>query len=278
MHYKGYKEPQYNTPDHLLRGQDIVRQLLIDDFSIHVKQLANAAHVSQGIIRGWMTDWKKQGFNYGLEEGGDIVKLTPKTKKKIVAVVDKYDLDNKEELFVFHYLKTFNATTAAARAGYPTNNAHNAGYKLMKKPNIRKALVAIKAERDEELLVDSMDIIKQYVKIAFADITDVVMFKGTELQLRSSTKVDGQLINEIKQGKDGISVKLIDKIEALKRLERYFFLMPDQAKIEIEKEKFKLQKAKLLLDIQQAQKTTITKDNVGILKEKMLARKKKVKE
>lgn len=271
MSYKDYKQPQYNTPEHLAEAKIKVRKLVEEDFSIHPKQLANAVRVSQGIIRGWLKEWEP--LSLGREERGDIVALSNKTRKKISEVVDKYELDEKEELFVFHYLKTFNATTAAARAGYSTTNAHNAGMKLLKKPHIKVALKKIKEERDEELLVDSMDIIKQYIKIAFADITDVVQFKGETVLLRSSKAVDGQLISEIKQAKDGVSIKMEDRMQALRRLEQYFFLLPDQAKIEIEKEKFKLQKAKLLLEVQEAQKSSVSHDNVNILKEKMEKRK-----
>ena len=62
------------------------------------------------------------------------------------------------------------------------------------------------------------------------------------VRFRESTDVDGTLIAEVKQGKDGASIKLLDKMKALEWLTKYFEINPeskykkeyDQHKLEIE--------------------------------------------
>lgn len=52
----------------------------------------------------------------------------------------------------------------------------------------------------------------------------------------------------MKQGKDGVSVKLHDKTRALDVLSRYIDLLPDKHKRMVEEEKLKMQREKLELD------------------------------
>lgn len=267
MSYKSYTEPEYCTPEHLKKAKKLIYNALKADPFTHPKQLRNLAKVSQTFVRQCLREFKEQGITF-LGEEGDIVALSSKTKKTIKTLAEKYDLDEKEELFVFHYMKCFNATTAAARAGYPVNNSHAHGSKLLKKKKIQEALKAIRADRDEELLCDGMDVIRQYMKIAFADITDVCQFKDDLVLLRSSKAVDGTLINEIKQSKDGVSVKMEDRLQALKRLEVYFGLSTDVMKVELEK-------VKLLLQIQENQNNAGKGKDLEVLRAKMADRKKK---
>ena len=49
--------------------------------------------------------------------------------------------------------------------------------------------------------------------------------------LKGSGQTDGQVITEIKEGKDGITIKMADKMKALDRLSAYLRILPeDQVK------------------------------------------------
>ncbi|WP_176522222.1 terminase small subunit, partial [Bacillus cereus] len=115
------------------------------------------------------------------------------------------------------------------------------------------------------------DVLKEYIKIAFADITNYVTFGQREVELEplektsvdeegnevtefitetrmmnyidlaESDMVDGSIITEVKQGRDGISIKLADKMKALDKLAQYFDLVPDNFKRQIEEERHKMQ-------------------------------------
>jgi phage terminase small subunit len=256
---KGYTQKQ------LMALKEAAKKKFIDELgAVSVKVLARVARVPQSYVRKWMKEenWK----DLIVEEKGDKVTLSEETKKAISEDADQFDLSEEERLFCFHYLKTFNATTAAARAGYSSAFCYKKGCDLMNTPKIQSFLKHIKSCRDTELFIDSIDIIRQYANIAFADITDVVIFKGDELRMRSNTEVDGKLISELAQTKDGgFKIKLYDKLEALKRLERFYIF-------DFEKEKLKLARAKVLMDIEQTRNTNKANADIGLLKQKMEAR------
>ena len=65
-----------------------------------------------------------------------------------------------------------------------------------------------------------------WAKIAFADMNDYVNVSGAGVMLKGSGQTDGQVITEIKEGKDGITIKMADKMKALDRLSSYFRVLP----------------------------------------------------
>src|SRR5690606_34518495 len=74
-----------------------------------------------------------------------------------------------------------------------------------------------------------------------------VMETVNYVELKDSSQVDGTIITEVSQGKDGIKVKLADKMKALEKLEKYFDLLPDKHKRRIEEEKLRLEQDKFKL-------------------------------
>ena len=100
--------------------------------------------------------------------------------------------------------------------------------------SIKQELYRLKAELQQDNFVDVQDWIQEYVKQAFADIADFTEFDrevvefndGSEgpvvfVRLKDSDKIDGTLIQEVKKGKDGVSVKLYDKQKAMSELMKY---------------------------------------------------------
>ena len=79
---------------------------------------------------------------------------------------------------------------------------------------------------------------REYMKIAFADITDFVEFGSKKtrvfnedgefsdvdrsfVKLKDSSSVDGSVLQEVKVGRDGVAIKLLDKMKALDTLKKY---------------------------------------------------------
>ncbi len=201
----------------------------------------------------------------------------PNMELQILEELEDADLTDMQRLFCLHYLRTFNATQSAIKAGYAPDSAHVQGSRLLSNDKIKREVRRLKAEMSRELFIDAINILEQYAKIAFADITEFVDF-GTELvpmmasgspiiitnqdtgkkepllkevnvmRFKGSWMVDGQLISEVKQGKDGASIKLLDKMRALEKLEQYFDVIPDEWKRKIDEEKLAIDKAKLDLE------------------------------
>lgn len=209
-----------------------------------------------------------------------------KVEKKIEAVekLEEADLTEKQRLFCLFYIKSFNATMSAIKAGYAKNSAHVEGYRLLRNDKVKAEIKRLKGSMQQDIFIDAMDVLRKYIEIAFADITDYVEFGQKEVQamgafgpiyvgegedaeplmktvnyvdLKESHEVDGTILGEVKQGKDGVSIKLLDKMKALEKLEKYFDLIPDTWKRKIEEEKLELQKHKYKSEEEESQSKVI---------------------
>jgi len=182
--------------------------------------------------------------------------------------VDNEDgsLTDKQRIFVIEYLRDFNATRSAIAAGYSKKTAHVIGWENLRKPNIQAEIKRHKEAMVEELGVGVQRIIAEYMKIAFADISEYVefgrqdvpmlngegepmldpetgeqmMFKQNFVAFKNSDEIDGTLISEVKQGKDGVSIKLHDKMKALEKLEKYVGFMSEEQRLKLEKAKLEV--------------------------------------
>lgn len=153
------------------------------------------------------------------------------------------DLTDREMQFCEQYVKNFNVKLAAIKAGYCVNNpnsAHTYGARLRGRPSCARYIAWLKAGISSKAQVTVLDIIDQYMRIAFADITDFVEVNGNSIRLKHGSTIDGQLVASVRRGKDGISYELHDKMKALDKLDRYFDVMPADWKQKIEERKVEL--------------------------------------
>jgi phage terminase small subunit len=193
------------------------------------------------------------------------------TKKEPEPIIENDDLTDKQKLFCLYYLKYFNATKAYKKAyecSYKVANVE--GYRNLVKPSIKSEIDRLKAERQKGIYIDGMAVLQKYIDIAFADITDFVQFGRKEVprtnilgepiinengepevdyynyvDFTNAGDVDGSLIAEVKQGKDGVSIKLADKMRALEMITKYTELLPEAQKKRLEQEKLKLEIEKI---------------------------------
>lgn len=203
-----------------------------------VKVLSRRGKVPQAVIRKWMRD--EDWANKVKEDPGDKVILSDETKDFISSHAEQYGLSEAEEAFCYHFLKTRNATASALRAGYSSSFSHQKAFGLLQKENIQEFLKDARSQMCQELFIDTMDIVDMYAKIAFADITDFVTFGPRGVVPLKSDSVDGQLICKIKEGRDGFSVELADKMKALEKLSNYLGVTPqdilDKVKVDVMKD------------------------------------------
>lgn len=149
-------------------------------------------------------------------------------------------LNEKQRRFCEVYVRNFNVILSAKQAGYSTKCAHVIGYQLRQKPHINRYICWLKIRISKRCEVTTMDIIDHYARIAFADITDFIAINGNTVALVPGDMIDGQIIKQVKQGRDGITVELYDKMQALDKLERFFDVMPKDWKQKIEERKVEL--------------------------------------
>lgn len=217
---------------------------------ISMAELARRHGVKPGTLRS-RKNREKWGESVATE------KKNVSTVKRPKMVIENDDLTEKQKLFCLLYLQYFNATKAY-REAYPEvtyNTARTEGAKLLAKPCVKTELTRLKAELQQDMYMSVKDLVKEYAKQAFADITDFVEFgqdkfyddEGTERKrnyvlLKDSEEVDGTLVQEVKQGRDGVTVKLHDKQRAMEALMKY--LTVDDID-DLKREKLRLENEKL---------------------------------
>lgn len=223
---------------------------------------------------GWSRDPTKKDATKKKKVATPSKRMQPKKESHLV--IDNDDLTDKQKEFCLYYIKYFNATKAYQKAyGCAYTTARTNGSALLANTNISEEIDRLKSEQAFELKLDARDILQKYIDIAFADITDFVDFgqeKSPELDhnlepmidengdeitysfsyvnLKNHDEVDGTLITEVKKGKDGISVKLADKMKALEMLSKYFDLLSDNDKKKLQEEKLRTEIAKVKSETQ----------------------------
>lgn len=211
------------------------------------------------------------------------------TKKQKVAtlepVIETDDLTDKQKMFCLYYIKYFNATKAYQKAyGVDRTTAESIAYRLMGNDGVRREIERLKQERFNGVLLDAQAILQKYIDIAFADITDFVDFGQREMpeldhngepmidengeeitysysfvNLKNNDEVDGTLITEVKKGKDGVSVKLADKMKALEFLSKYTDLLSENDKKRLQEEKLRMEISKLQSNDETSQESQVAK-------------------
>ena len=244
---------------------------------IKLSDLAMQLNIPDSRIRKWKSvdkwDEELKGA-FQLTKGSvpiekDTKKQQKKKKKEPIAkeveeVIENGDLTEKQRLFCLYYIEDFNATKAYKRAydcNYDTARAE--GCKNLAKPSIKKEIDRLSGECLEEQEIQSKllnkRLLETYIKIAFTDITDYVSFGRRQIELpdgprvvnyvdlNESSEVDGTIITEISQGKEGVKVKLADKMRALEFLAKYngMLSVDVKEKLELERKKVEIAQSKV---------------------------------
>jgi phage terminase small subunit len=241
--------------------------------SITNRAIAEQLNVPEKTIGAWKSKDKWNEKLNGVLQSK--IRSTPIKKEKPKKVIpdEEVTLDNflkdselteMQRIFCLYYVKSFNATQSAINAGYSSATAHVQGPRLLGNVRVRDEIKRVKEAMRQELFIDAMDVLNKYIKIAFSDITDFLTFGQRDVPVigmmgpvldedgkqvmkevnyvdfKESGFVDGTIISEVKQGKDGVSIKLEDRMKALDKLSLYFDLFPDKFKRQIEEEKLKI--------------------------------------
>lgn len=233
-------------------------------------EIASQLSIPEGTVRRWKCTHKWD--NERSDKKANVRKRkkeeNSKNKKAIADEVDQVlentDLTDKQRLFCLHYIRCFNATKAYKKAyGCSYDVANSEGYKLLVNPCIREEIQRLKKNRLNREMLDESDIFQKYMDIAFSDITDYVTFGQEEVpvmamygpveikdeetgkkvpltkrinvvKFKESSEVDGTLITEVKQGRDGASIKLADRMKALDWLAEHMDMATEEQRAKID--------------------------------------------
>lgn len=248
------------------------------------KEIAEKYGVTINTVKSWKTryKWSKDGKKSVHTKTGKV--CTQKTdknnvKKEAIAeaveqVIENTELTDKQRLFCVLYVKCFNATKAYQKAyEVDYNTAASIGYRLLENDGVKKEIQRLKKNRLNREMLDESDIFQKYMDIAFSDMTDFVEFGQEDVpvmavygpvqikdeetgekktltkrvnvvRFKDSSEVDGTLIAEVKQGKDGASIKLPDRMKALEWLTEHMYMATEEQRARIENIKAKTEQIK----------------------------------
>ena len=232
-------------------------------------EIASQLNLPEGTVRSWKNryNWDdKSNATLQKKKRNVAKKINVKNKAAedtVNQVMENTELTDKQRLFCVLYIRCFNATKAYRKAyGCSYEVANSEGYRLLVNPCIRDEISRLKRNRLNREMLDEHDIFQRYMDIAFSDMTDFVEFGREKIQVmsafgpvmvpdpetgekvplmqevntirfRESAEVDGSLIAEVKQGKNGASVKLMDRLKALDWLADHMNLATEEQRARI---------------------------------------------
>lgn len=266
--------------------QRVEQAKVLYDEGLKLIDIANQLGIPEGTVRSWKN---RYNWDCNVAKEKRNVAKNKKNKKQnqeepsvnvVSSIIENPELTDKQRLFCIHYIRCFNATKAYQRAyacGYEAAMIN--GSRMLRNDKVKKEILRLKQERLNREFLSEVDIFQKYMDIAFADITDYMTF-GTEevpvmalygpvkvkdpetgeektltrivntVRFKASSEVDGSILSEVKQGKDGASIKLADRMKALAWLAAHMDIATaeQQAKINQINAQTELLKAKAQLD------------------------------
>jgi phage terminase small subunit len=228
-------------------------------------EIADILGVAPGTVRSWKNRYKwddatqRDKRNVAEEKKQKKDRIPPAVK----SVMENDDLTDQQKEFCLLFSRSFNATQSYLKAfGSTYNTARTEGSRLLAKPSIKTEITRLKEERYTRAYLSEEDIFQRYMDIAFSDIGDYVWFgremvpvmgpfgplmeklpDGTEqplmkeinsVRFREASEVDTSLLAEVKQGKDGSSIKLMDRMKALEWLADHMDIATEKQKLELQ--------------------------------------------
>ena len=232
------------------------------------KDIAAKYGVSINTVKSWKKRyaWSRNKKTECIQKGCTQNKKGAHKKEAVAEdvsqVVINDELTDQQQLFCLYQSRMFNYTKAYMKAypGCTYASAAVLGSRLMKNQLIRKTIEQLKQNHMNREMLKQEDIFQKYMDIAFADYVSFgreniqvmgafgpVMVENKEtgekevlekevntVKFKQSEEVDGTLITEVKQGKDGASIKLVDKMKALQWLADHMDIATAEQKAKIE--------------------------------------------
>lgn len=242
-------------------------------------EIASQLNLPAGTVRRWKSTYKWDAERSKKKSERSVKKN--RVKKEVFddgtkETMMNENLTHEQRLFCIYYSKIFNATQSYIKAyGCSYETAMVNGSMLLRNTKVREEIQRLQEIKRQQIVTSTDDLVELHMRIAFADIGNYLSFgkeripqwktdKNGEyipvidpntgeqkineyntVDLKESSDTDTQLIQEVKEGKDGVSIKLADKNKSMDWLTKYFLMNPldkhkitfDNAKLELERKK-----------------------------------------
>ena len=247
-------------------------ELAFEDYKNGMKQkeIAKKYGTTINTVKSWSRryEWSKKKKK-GAHQNKSV--HTKKECKKIAEeIVETSELDEEHQLFCIYYLKYHNKVKAyqKVKPNTPYNSACVMASRWSKQPAVIEEINRLKKELYEDALLDPHDIVQKYIDIAFADLNDYLEYGQEEVpviiknpdtgedevlkrtvnmvKFKESAFADGTILSEVKQGRNGASIKLADRMKALDWLSKHMNLATEEQRAKIDL--IKAQTRKIAID------------------------------
>ena len=247
-------------------------ELAFEDYKNGMKQkeIAKKYNTTINTVKSWSRryEWSKKKKK-GAHQNKSV--HTKKECKKIAEeIVETSELDEEHQLFCIYYLKYHNKVKAyqKVKPNTPYNSACVMASRWSKQSAVIEEINRLKKELYEDALLDPHDIVQKYIDIAFADLNDYLEYGQEEVpviiknpitgedevlkqtvnmvKFKESAFADGTILSEVKQGRNGASIKLADRMKALDWLSKHMNLATEEQRAKIDL--IKAQTRKIAID------------------------------
>lgn len=239
------------------RSPDSIKAEVMYKNGMNLVDIAKEIGKPPGTVRrwkstqGWDSERSGKKANARKQETEQNNKKVEAIAPEVEQVIDNPNLTDKQRLFCCLYIKSFNATKAYRKSyGCSYETALTNGPGLLRNTRIKEEIQRLKQGRLNKAMLEGPDVFQWYLDIARADITDFTDFGNMEIEtengpmtisyvnIKDAKEVDGTLLSEVSKGKDGVKVKLADRMKAMQWISDHMDLAtPEQ------KEKVKLLQA-----------------------------------
>lgn len=243
------------------------------------KDIAVKYEVSLSTVKSWSQRyrWKDKKNAKGMRTKSKSTHTKKVCKEIAEDIVTNGELDEDKQLFCIYCLKYHNRVKAyqKVKPKVTYGSACVGASRWYNLPEVQEEIKRLKKEMYVEALLEPQDIVQKYIDIAFADLNDYLEY-GRELvpvmgpfgpitvkdeetgetielkkeinvvKFKESAFVDGSILSEVKQGKEGVAIKFADRMKALDWLSKYMNLATEEQKAKIDL--IKAQTAKLSIE------------------------------
>lgn len=145
------------------------------------------------------------------------------------------ELNDKQKRFVAEYLVDLNGTQAAIRAGYAEASADVHACRLLGNDKVKAEITEAMQKRSERTEITQDRVLNELAALGFYDIADYAQIEYGRAVLKDTSDIPKEkrpAIVSIKEGANGLEIRLADKLRALEMIGKHLGMFTDRSIID----------------------------------------------